>query len=108
MATRAQRFRAAEERRGKVASKRRRAGSRPGVAPEDRARRKPRVARKAPFALEEGAGRPSRRSTRSSANRAKPDSNFNRRESMVKNAPDARFRRASARGARARGGADRH
>jgi hypothetical protein len=48
-------------------------------------------------------GRPSRRSTRKTVNRSKPDTGFTARESMQKGSPEARARRAKAKGVRARG-----
>ena len=62
-----------------------------------------RVAAKAAYAYEAPrAGKPSRKSTRKSANRAK-DVTFERRESLQKGTPKARARRAQAQGSRARG-----
>jgi hypothetical protein len=59
----------------------------------------------AAYAFESPAadGRRSRKSTRSSANRSKPDTNFNLRESLVKGSPEARFRKARAKNTRVRG-----
>jgi hypothetical protein len=48
-------------------------------------------------------GRASRKSSRSSANRSKPDTNLNLREERDKRSPENRFRKARARGSRVRG-----
>jgi hypothetical protein len=50
--------------------------------------------RKASYALEESAGKPSRKSTRGSANRAKPDSQLVRRAMRDVRSPDRRAARA--------------
>jgi hypothetical protein len=104
MATRAEQFRAVEQ-KGRSAKKRRPARTKPGNPPALRKAAKKHAARKATYALEDKPAdkRPSRKSTRSSANRAKPDTNFNLRESMQKGSPEARFRAARARASRARG-----
>lgn len=66
-----------------------------------------RAGRKATYAQEEhGTARPSRKSTRASANRAKPDANLNLREERAKTAPTNRFRKAHAKRVRARANAD--
>src|SRR5262245_57701035 len=56
------------------------------------------AAHKATHALEprSKAGRASRKSTRSSANHAKSDTQFNLKEAIVKGSPEARYRRAAA------------
>jgi len=104
MATRAEQFRTEEQRRSKrkaarsasMKNKPKKASrpKRPGAAP-----------RHASYAFEPPAadGRRSRKSTRGSANRAKPDTNFNLRESLVKGSPEARFRKARAKNTRVRG-----
>ena len=67
-------------------------------------RRKKRSARKATYALEAPReGRPSRKSSRKSANRSKPDSALNITESVRKGSPEERYRRARARTLRPRG-----
>jgi hypothetical protein len=48
--------------------------------------------------------RPSRVSSRASANRARGDASFERREVDKKTSPDARYRKARARASRVRGG----
>jgi len=62
------------------------------------------AAKKASYALEAPSkdGRVSRKSTRSSANRAKPDSNLTLREQRQKGSPTARARKARARASRVR------
>jgi hypothetical protein len=104
MATRAEQFRTQEERQSK------RKAAQPRPAKEKRATKghhagPSAVADKATYALEAPAadGRRSRKSTRGSANRAKPDTNFNLRESLVKGSPEARFRRARAKKTRVGG-----
>lgn len=74
-------------------------------ANEDRTARPHDVPSKAAYAFESPAadGRRSRKSTRGSANRSKPDTNFNLRESLVKGSPEARFRKARAKNTRVRG-----
>jgi len=64
-----------------------------------------RAARKASYALEERAedGRASRKSTRGSRNRAKPDAQLDARQELVKSSPTSRFRSAKARATRVRG-----
>jgi hypothetical protein len=64
-----------------------------------------RAGAKAGYALERpsSAGKSSRKSTRGSANRAKPDTNFNLREEMVKGSPESRFRKAQTRAVVVRG-----
>jgi len=104
MATRAEQFRANEERRPKK-KKARPKRARPGIPPEERSQDKARAAEKATYALEEQSpeGRRSRRSTRDSSNRAKPDASFNLVEQIRKDSPESRFRKARARSQRARG-----
>jgi hypothetical protein len=103
MATRAEQFRTEEQRH----SKRKKARPQPTkkkTAAEGRPAQ-PRRAAHATYALEAPAadGRRSRKSTRGGANRAKPDTNFNLRESLVKGSPEARFRKARAKKTRVRG-----
>jgi hypothetical protein len=115
MATKAERFRSKTERSGakraKMPSRPRRDQpidtSKPGVNATDRkagagqstaARNLSRRAgRKASVALEGSlTDRPSRKSTRKSANRSKPDSNLQRRETRRTSSPKTRATRASA------------
>ena len=103
MATRAEQERADAQRRGPRTTKRNQAGTKPGSPPASRSRAKKHTARKATYALERSTGRPSRKSTRASANRAKPDAALNRTEEKRKGSPEATYRRARARATRARG-----
>jgi hypothetical protein len=48
-------------------------------------------------------GQPSRKSTRKSANRSKPDSSLTRREGAQKTSADNRYRKAAAKSSRVRG-----
>ncbi|HVY44907.1 MAG TPA: hypothetical protein VHB21_03470 [Minicystis sp.] len=107
MATRSEQARAKEQRKGARPSIR--AGrSKPGVEPAERSREKEHAGRKATYAIEEPrAGRPTRKSTRKSANRSKPDASFNLREQLQKGSPEARARRSRAKTARPRGSASR-
>jgi hypothetical protein len=104
MATRSERFRANEQQHPGRKTKTRPGNSKPGVAPGKRSRAKKRVAKGATYALEAPGptGRPSRKSTRKSANRAKPDTSFNRTEQLKKGSPETRFRKTKARSARPR------
>jgi len=106
MATRSQQFRVAQERRHPAA--RAAISPRPKVLGGKRGSRSAfmkHAEKKATYAFEVAAadGRHSRKSTRGSANRAKPDTNFNLREALLKGSPEARFRKARARSARVRG-----
>jgi hypothetical protein len=106
MATRSEQQHAEEQRRGPRDTKKNKKANRskPGSAPKDRKRGKTRAGGKATHALEpKRAGRPSRESTRKSANRAKGDSSLNHTEEMKKGSPDSRFRKASAGKSRVRG-----
>lgn len=105
MATRAEQYRAEEERGNRKAPKRKAQADKPGVAPQDRTRARKRVAKKATYALEESTGgaRPSRKSTRKSANRAKPDAALTRREAGQKGSPESRYAKTRARATKARG-----
>ena len=114
MATKAERFQSTTERsapkRAKKASRPKRDQpvdtSKPGVSATDRkagngstaARNESKhAAKKASVALEDSQqDRPSRKSTRTSANRAKPDSQLRRRETRRTTSPKARATRASA------------
>lgn len=102
MATRSEQFHAEEQRRGESAEERdrREARSKPGAPLSERSRAKKHAEKKATYALEETAdgAQPSRKSTRKSANRAKPDANLTLRASLQKGSPEARYRKSSARG----------
>ena len=71
--------------------------------PEPEART--RAARDATYAYEAPSadGQRSRKSTRGSANRAKPDAAFNAREELVKGSPTSLYRKQRAKIARVRG-----
>jgi hypothetical protein len=98
MATRAERYRSDAERTGRAQRKATRK-PRKGTWSHDKAH----AASKATHALEESSGRPSRESTRGSANRAKSDTAFNLTEEKRKGAPQAVARRGRARRSRVRG-----
>jgi len=114
MATKAERYRAEQERSGpkKTAKRRRRRNTpletaKPGVSATDRTagavstaarNRSKHAAKKATYALEDSAtGRPSRRSSRRAANRAKPGSNLTRQKQREIRSPEAQAERAKAR-----------
>lgn len=107
MATKAEQFHAEEQRRGGGGARRgkNKSGSKPGSPPRARSPEKTHAGKKATHALERTAKgqRPSRKSTRKSANRAKPDATFNRQEQQRKGSPEARFHKAAARASRVRG-----
>jgi hypothetical protein len=104
MATKAEEFRYWQQRSGPKKQKRARSDrrdtsvdtSRPGVSATDRrpGPRKPsvRAGKKAVFALEESAARPSRKSTRKAANRQKTDvqARFKRRTGEIQPKPGPR------------------
>jgi hypothetical protein len=82
----------------------------PGVSATDRKvgggstagrNRSAHAAKKATYALEDSAtGRPSRRSSRRAANRAKPGSNLTRQKQREMRSPEARAEQAKARAAK--------
>jgi hypothetical protein len=99
MATKAEQYRSNEQRTGHPAHQSRRQ-PRKATWSHDKAH----AGNKATHALEEvTAGRPSRTSTRRSANRAKSDSAYNLTEEARQDAPQARARRAKTKGAKVRG-----
>ena len=103
MATRAEQFRTQAERQSAPKKKR---PVKPKMTRADQAKaRLPHTMKSASYALEQPAadGRRSRKSSRSSANRAKPDASFNLREQLVKGSPEARFRKSKAANTRVRG-----
>jgi hypothetical protein len=91
MATKAQEFRAAAERHASVTKK-----AKPTTSPVRRTHNEAhRVEKKSTYALEQAGPHASRKSTRGSANRAKPDSAL-RITARVRNAsPEARATRKS-------------
>lgn len=102
MATRAEQHQAEEQRKNREANGRGRAAKK---SAGKTTRAKKHAGRKATYALEEGTNaskRPSRKSTRKSANRSKPDASLVRREGMKKGAPTAKFRKSAAKGTKAR------
>ena len=104
MATRSEQFRANEERHAKKKPKRA-ARSKPGSPPKKRKTAKQHAAQKATVALETVAKgkRASRKSTRSSANRAKSDTTYNLIEELKKGSPESRYRKSRAHDVRVRG-----
>ncbi len=116
MATKAEAFRSEAERSGPKKAKKPKKPRRdtpvdtakPGVSATARKagggstadrNRSEKAAGKASVALEDSAReRPSRKSTRKSANRSKPDSNLARRATRKTTSPKARARRANAKG----------
>ncbi len=114
MATKAERFRM-EQQRSKSKKPRRARRRRdtpvdtakPGVSATDRKagagstaarNRSGHAAKKATYALEDSAtGKPSRRSSRRAANRAKPGSNLTRQKQREMRSPEARAEQAKAR-----------
>jgi hypothetical protein len=105
MATRAEQFRAETQRRSSVPKKKAKLSPGPPRTKKGTARSVQHAAKKASYALESSApdGRRSRKSTRGSANRMKPDSPLNIRESLVKGSPEAKARKARAQSVRVRG-----
>lgn len=106
MATRAERQHTEQQRRGpkakalkKNAARKPRAARLRGAHENDRAGHKATYAREAPSS----SGTPSRKSTRASANRAKPDTNLTLREGRAKGSPESRFAKDRAKSQRVRG-----
>ncbi len=90
MATKAEQFKSRQQRHGKKAAPAPRKATKPDEAPLSR-NASVAAGRKASFALEESsADRPSRKSTRGSTNRQKPDSNLKRRETRRVSSPARR------------------
>jgi hypothetical protein len=106
MPTRAESFHARSQRRGLTAKAKKLAKARKTRAEKLReAHESKRAGAKATWAREapSPSGRVSRKSTRASANRAKPDSNLDLREQRTKGSPASRFRKARSRRLRVRG-----
>lgn len=105
MATRSEEFRSASQRTGAAKAKKakRAKAGKPGVPKGARSRDKKHASKKATYALEESNGRPARKSTRSSANRAKADSGLNAREQLRKGNPEAKYAKSRDGGAKVRG-----
>ena len=110
MATRAESARAASQRHGITPKARKRAKAKKSRAEKFGAPHPSgHAGAKASYALEVPSkkGRSSRKSTRSSANRSKPDTNLNLREEITKRSPETRFRKARAKASRVRGSSGR-
>ena len=106
MATRAEKEHANKQRRGPTPKAQKRRAARKERREKFESLHPTRHAgAKASYAIERPSkeGRASRKTTRDSANRAKPDTNFNLREEMVKGSPESRFRKARTQAARVRG-----
>jgi hypothetical protein len=95
MATRAEQARARAERHGHEKPKARKTTKK---GPQSK-----HAGKKATYAYEVSAKRPSRKSTRASANRTKPDASLVGRAALTKSSPEARYRKARARRQRPRG-----
>jgi hypothetical protein len=103
MATRSENFRAEEQRKGPRAADGGARSTQKATASQEHA--KTHAEKKASYARElpaEGS-QPSRKSTRKSANRSKPDTNLILRESRKNRSPEARFRKSAAQSKRVRG-----
>lgn len=94
MSTKAQATRKEEQQKAARAHQKTSSKKKNGEAHENK-----HAGKKASYALEAQAteGAPSRKSTRASANRAKPDTNLTLREERRKTSPETRFRKAKAR-----------
>jgi len=102
MATRSEQQQVERQRRGITRRARKRAAARKS---RGTSHAREHAGSKASYALERPSrkGKASRKSSRASANRAKPDTNLNLREEMVKGSPESRFRKARAKSATVRG-----
>jgi hypothetical protein len=105
MATRAEQYRSEQERASGAGAKKRKAQRKPKKAAWSHEKHHADV--KATYALEDTAPgkRPSRESTRSSSNRAKPDAGFDITEETRKGSPQMRATKARAKRTKVRGGA---
>jgi hypothetical protein len=106
MATRAEQIRANQARKGpSPKAKKRHANKMAKLAKKGPRHANKTAGRKASFALEAGVshGRPSRKSTRASANRSKEDSTLEIREEFVKTSPTNRMRKSRAKTLKVRG-----
>ncbi len=106
MATRAESYRARAERSPKANPKRKRHASIKKPKKGAWSHEKHHAGVKATHAYEPSApgARPSRESTRASANRSKPDAGFEVTEEVRKGAPQVRARKERAKATRVRGG----
>ncbi len=107
MATRSEQFRANQQRKHPKQATPTRSAAAKHTPTTAQSRRTEHARKKATYALEIAEkGQPStRKSTRKSANRSKPDATFNILESLVKRSPESRFQKASAQSKRVRGSA---
>lgn len=97
MATKAEQFKAENERTHKPKAGIRPKRSKPGAPAAARTKDKKHAAKKATYALEEtDAKKPTRKSTRKTANRSKADSARNITEQVKKDSPTARARKSAA------------
>ncbi|MGH7280665.1 MAG: hypothetical protein ACRELY_04010 [Polyangiaceae bacterium] len=107
MATQSEQFHADEQRRdgAKKRKKASQANERDAQKVRGRAKKKGHTESKATYALEQKTDgkRPSRKSTRKSANHAKSDAGLTRVEQQRKGSPDAAFRKSRARSKHPRG-----
>ncbi len=105
MATRSEQFRAEQQRRAHNPKKKRRRAKRRVQDSAYKTHPTKHAARKATYAFEPTpvTARPSRKSTRGSANHAKPDTNLNLREERQKGSPETRFEKARAKRTHVRG-----
>lgn len=105
MATRAEQSRYEQEREQGRKKRDKNKRKQPATPPRGTKPRVGRTAAKATVALESHVAgkRPSRKSTRGSANRGKSDTNLNRREESAKGSPGNLYRKGLARAARVRG-----
>ena len=102
MATKSEQFHA-EEQRTSGGKAEREGRSKPGIPAGERSHEKKHAEKKATYAIEPASDQPSRKSTRKSANRAKPDTNLILREELQKGSPEAKARKAKAQVTRVRG-----
>jgi hypothetical protein len=105
MATRSEQFRANQQRKHPKQVTPTRSAAPKRTPTTAQSRRTQHASKKATYVLEvvEKGQRPTRKSTRKSANRSKPDAKFNILESLVKGSPESRFRKASAQSKRVGG-----
>jgi hypothetical protein len=107
MATRSEQFRANQERMHPKGVTPTRSAAAKHTPTNAQSHRTVHAKKKATYALEiaEKGQRATRKSTRKSANRSKPDATFNILESFTKGSPEARFRKTRAQSKRVRGSA---
>ncbi len=91
MATRSEQYKANSQRKSRGNA--RKGASKPGKP----SRAKKHAAKKATYALEEKSATRSRKSSRKSANRAKPESTLEIREQLQKGSPERAYEKAAAR-----------